>query len=244
MAVALVKNLGTGSSKTAASPRTITIPAAGVAAGNTVFVFWGCNDASLAKPSSVTDTAGNTYVLDKGTASVGGSADAQQVWRSNIATALVSGNTISVSGQSTSAGVTWWTAEEFSGVASGAPTASAENVSTSPTAPTLAATPTAAGSLVVGGLSLNGPTEDTFTQDSDTLEGSWVSLTSAGTTGGAQTSNETGRPGFKVVSGTSAQTWNPTTGTLRSWAMVLASYPEAATAAVLPPLVMAPMRAT
>jgi len=91
--------------------------------------------------------------------------------------------------------------------------------------PSISRTPTAAGQLFYGCLAIEGLLADTYTQDSDTTDGTWSGRTSQGGTGTA-TSTVTVRGATKLVTGTSAQTWNPAI-TSRDWAavaLVLAPY--------------------
>ncbi|HYY05196.1 MAG TPA: hypothetical protein VE997_01365, partial [Candidatus Limnocylindria bacterium] len=96
--IAFVKNIGTNQSQTSGTSIAVSVPAAGVAAGNTVIVTFAMDPVS----GSVTcaDTKGNTYTLDadvmNGT-SGSGNGVRTVVFSAPVTTALVSGNTITVS---------------------------------------------------------------------------------------------------------------------------------------------------
>ena len=85
--------------------------------------------------------------------------------------------------------------------------------------PSISRTPTAALQLLYTAMAVEGPAGDTYTQDSDTTDGSWATNTSLSTASGTAASNQTIRGAYKIVSGTGAQTWNPTI-TSRDWAAV------------------------
>ena len=101
--------------------------------------------------------------------------------------------------------------EEWSGIDAAAAVAVAAVTSAGATAsPSTSITPTAAGQLVYGALATEGPSTQTFTADADTTGGSWQSLTRIGSNTGSTSDNATIAGQYKIVTGTSAQTWNPT----------------------------------
>lgn len=111
--------------------------------------------------------------------------------------------------------------EEWHGIDGTTPVAVAATTATgATTAVSIARTPTAAGQLFYAALSVEGPTGDAFTQDTDTVDGTWQTLTRLSTTSGTAASNQTVMGVAKLSSGTTAQTWNPTLGTTRDWAAV------------------------
>jgi hypothetical protein len=109
MAAALVQKLGTntGASDLPGS-RTITIPAAGVPVGHLIVVAVSTSGGTI--PTSVVDTAGNTYSLAVSSAVIYDIF----IYYTMVTAALVSGDTITV----TVPGVVWQAeaAAEFSGI--------------------------------------------------------------------------------------------------------------------------------
>jgi epidermal growth factor receptor substrate 15 len=97
----------------------------------------------------------------------------------------------------------------------------ADSVASTSAAPTATGGVPAAGDIVIGALSLKGPTGDTFTQDTDTTAGgAWTSIggaTPGGTSGGSATGNQTARGAYKIVTTATAQTYNPALGTARNY---------------------------
>jgi hypothetical protein len=125
---------------------------------------------------------------------------------------------------------TWGTAatakaivlEEWSGVHAATPLAPITPVtnSGSGTAMTVGPiAPTAANQMVYTALSTEGPTGDTAPSDSDTTNGSWVSLTRLSTGSGTAASNQTVAGQYKLVTASGNQTWDATI-TNRDWAAV------------------------
>lgn len=102
------------------------------------------------------------------------------------------------------------------------------------TTPSVSRTPTAAGQLFYGALAIEGIIGDTYTQDSDTTDGTWATLTSLATSGSTDTTNVVVRGASKLVTGTSAQTWNPTI-TSRDWAAVAIVFNAAPTGVAIVP---------
>jgi hypothetical protein len=70
---------------------TLTIPSGGVPIGHTVIVLAGCNHVAV---TGVTDTRGNTYTID--TSGIGSSATAGSIIRAPVTTALLAGDTITI----------------------------------------------------------------------------------------------------------------------------------------------------
>lgn len=85
------------------------------------------------------------------------------------------------------------------------------------TTPSVARTPDNVGQIVIGAVAVEGPGNDAFTPDADTTDGSWMDLHANATNDATATNNITTSAAIKKVTGTSAQTWNPTLGTSRDW---------------------------
>lgn len=121
--------------------------------------------------------------------------------------------------------------EEWTGIDTTTPIVVAVTTATgSGTSPSIARTPTAADQLVLTALAVEGPATDVITQDDDTTDGTWQVLSKLGTTNATATNNVTIHGAAKQVSGTSAQTWNPTLGTSRDWAALALVLAPASTA--------------
>lgn len=104
-------------------------------------------------------------------------------------------------------------AEEWSGIDNNAfPVAAAElDLSVASTfIPILLASGVPTGDLVYCMSAVEGPASDTYTGDSDTTNGSWVSLTKAGTSNGTADANQTVWGQYKITTGTGNQQWDAT----------------------------------
>lgn len=97
----------------------------------------------------------------------------------------------------------------------------ADNTTGTTTTPTATSGSAAIGDLVIGALSLKGPTGDTFTQDNDVTGGAWNTVAVSGTSGGSATTNQTMRGGYKIPTAAGAQTYNPVLGTARNYAELI-----------------------
>jgi hypothetical protein len=80
----------------------------------------------------------------------------------------------------------------------------------------------ASGNLAYAAMAVEGPSSDTYTQDSDTTNGSWSDLTKLGTSNATADTNQTVYGGYKVVTGTGGQTYNPTINNQRDSAGIIA----------------------
>jgi len=128
-----VKNVGTAGNATAGTTIAVTVPAAGVAANNTVIVTFAMDPA--AGTVSVADTRGNTYTSNADIVNGSGTSGVRTVILSaRVTTALTSGNTITVTFPSVAAKAV--SVNEFSGIAAGNVldrTSTATGTSTAPT---------------------------------------------------------------------------------------------------------------
>lgn len=129
-------------------------------------------------------------------------------------------------------------AEEWSGVDSVTPvigTPVGNDGAASTNLASLADASVAEGNCAYGVEAVEGPSGDTYTQDADTTNGSWSSLTKVGTTNGTADTNQTTYGGYKVVSAAGGQTYNPTIAPARDSAgliLELAKAPPTARAKV------------
>src|SRR5437667_1919810 len=169
--IGFVKNIGTNSSATTGTTIAVTVPAAGVAAGNSIILTLAMGDA--AGTVSAADGV-NTYTV---AANVTNASHVRTVILSaqNV-TALASGATITVTHPSVAARAL--SANEFSGVSKTAAldqTSAASGTDTNPSSGSTATT-TLANELLIGSIAVEGPLADTFTTG-----GSYTPLTRAGT---------------------------------------------------------------
>lgn len=213
---AFVRHCNTSAITTAVTSRTLTVPAAGHAAGNILVVRVTGNNAL--GTVTVTDTQSNPYTP----VHISTADPDMTVLVGQINTALVSGNSVTASFSSTDRVA--MSADEFSGTSTTelvASVAGGPGPSASPSSGA-SSTPGEAIALVLGQVAFNGPTSDTFTQDSDTTGGpAWSSITTAGTTGGSAGSNVTLEGGYKVTTSAAAQTYNPTNSASRDYSCIL-----------------------
>src|SRR5205809_792276 len=170
--IAFVKNIGTNASATTDTTIAVTVPAAGVATGDSVILTLAMADASGGV--TATDSKGNTYSL---AADITNASNVRTViLAAHNVTALVSGDTITVTHPSAS--VRALSANEFSGLS---PTSALDQTHTatgSSTAPSSGATAatTEAAELLLGAMGVAGPISDTFTAGTN-----YTALTRAGT---------------------------------------------------------------
>ena len=110
--------------------------------------------------------------------------------------------------------------EEWAGIDLTTPLAVAEtqanNVSTT-AQPSISRTPTAVGQLMYVCASNEGQVGDWGAQDTDTTDGSWVDVTKDTANTGTHDTSMSVYGGYKVVTGTTAQTWNNTLGVTGDW---------------------------
>src|SRR3989449_2151597 len=170
--IAFVKNIGTNASATTGTTIAVTVPAAGVATGDSVILTLAMADASGGV--SATDAKGDTYSVAAHVTNV--SNVRTVILAAHNLTALVSGDTITVTHPSAS--LRALSANEFSGLS---PTSALDQTHTatgSSTAPSSGATAatTEAAELLLGAMGVAGTTSDTFTAGA-----SYTALAQAGT---------------------------------------------------------------
>ena len=203
---AFVKNIGQSSCGTTSA--TVTVPAAGVAAQNTVILRLALR-GTTAPAVTASDSRGNTYSVDR---DVLNGNQRVVILHARVTTALTSGNTITVNfPSSTSSGLV---ADEFANVASGAADASGAGTGTSanPSAPV---TTISNPSLLIGAVSSTG--QLTATQPSGFTALTAQSLACAT----VQLTNVGGR---RLVTTTGAYSYAPTLSASGTWAAAVVAY--------------------
>lgn len=117
-------------------------------------------------------------------------------------------------------------AEEWSGIdpttpVVGTPFANTATGTTHPGTDSLTDTSVALGNVAYAVIAVEGPTSDVYTQDADTVNGSWVSLTKLGTSNATADLNQTTYGGYKTVTATGAQSYHATTPATRDSAGII-----------------------
>lgn len=229
MAIAFVADGGTASAKAVTvTSISVTVPAGGHAAGNLLFVGGAlvCTGAGIT--FTCADSKGNSYTLLE-IASDGGMIRSLQ-FASVLGTALVSGDTVTITASSASA-ITGYAmrTEEFSGVSVTEDVASTSAGAASGSVAVGPITPPSAVALVIAQVFISGLPADSWTGDADTDGGSaWVERPVVGTTGGTGSTNRTNRFAYKITTSSAAQTFNATIFS-RNWRASLVALQETAT---------------
>jgi len=209
--IAFVKNIGNASCGTTSN--VITVPAGGVAAGNTLIARVGIRHGTPTGTVTVTDSKGNTYTLDK---DVTGAGVRVLVFSANVGTALAAGDTITVN-YPTSFNSTGVVVSEYSGISATNRVDTTGSATGNSITPSANLTTITANTLVYGAVATtNHPlyTEASgWTTDVDQAPGC----------GGSQ-GNSTNHGAYRVVSTTGAYTYNPTLSTGMPWAEAIVAY--------------------
>lgn len=206
-AISFVQNVGAIATKGAHTELQIVVPAAGVAAGNTVIIGIATDYSTNNPPPLIpicSDSKGNTYTVDREYNY--NNSKQGSICSAPITTALVSGDTITVTHTSINASA--MSASEFSGLLTvGALDQTAATINqTTNIDSTVTATTAQADELLFGSIASENPPTTTFTPG-----GTFTALPSAGTSGSAASSNMTIFSEYNIVS--SIGTYNAT-GTL------------------------------
>lgn len=216
--ISFIKNIGTVTSTSTGTTTAITVPVSGVAAGNRVFVLLGMNPST----GTVTcnDSGGNSYAVDRDVANGSGTSGVRTVILSaQVATALVSGNTITCTHPSVTARAL--SANEFSGLATTAAVDKIASATGNNAAPSSGATSTTtqASELLIGAIGVEGPTTETFTAAAN-----YTAIGRAGTSGGTSANNITMNPEYRIVSAAGAYSASGTLSASRKWATAIVTY--------------------
>ncbi len=213
-----VKNIGNVNTKTTGTSLVINVTES-VPAGNTIIVRVLTDYTASA--ATIADSKGNTYTRDR-TAPNSGNTMRAAIFSAPITTALVPGDTITITTPSTAAKVA--IADEFRGLLSSSILDVQNGTSGSSTTPgtSISINTTHANSLVLGFVGVEGPQDDdTYTEDA---LGQFASLPRGGTIGDTDTSNLTINGGFKSVSVTGNYKHQPTLDPSRNWILFIMSY--------------------
>jgi hypothetical protein len=233
MAWTHVREAGTAVANNVSSTTLVfTVGASGCQVGDTLVAIISSDNSGTngAAPTlSVSDTGGNSWsVRNVSLRDPGLVNEGVCTWTADclVTTALVSGNTITATFNPAVVAKSM-SIREFAG---GAQTtvaadrlAGQNGTNGSSAAPTASLNPAVLTDyLMIGAVGVECGTADTFTQDTDTTNGTWVSYTRVGA--GLTTSGNTVAGAYKIVTANGGQTYNPTLGTIRDWAEKMTAY--------------------
>ncbi len=213
--ISYVKNVGTNTNQASGNTTlAVTVPVAGVAQGNFLAVYFA-EDADGTNPTCA-DTRGNTYTRQVNASSANTNAVARlAIFTAPVTTALVSGDTITVSWTTATVAEAMSVSEFVNVDVLDVTPVTATGSSTAPT--TGNAATTYRETLLIGGIASEGPVADTFTAGANYLT---APPTRAGTSLATATSNVTINPEYRIVSATGNYLANGTI-TSRDWAAAI-----------------------
>ena len=229
MAIGTPVSIGTTSNKTAATTVDLTTTAA-VPAGALIVVCIALDNGWISGGillDSITDTASNSYAeaVKREIGGASGDGVASAIWYSKNSAALASGSTITVdwytSNNPTVKSISAFYCEGIDTTDPLHEIGTAIGTSSTPSVSTAAAT-TQADVLTIGIVGTEGSSGDTFTQDASPAYGDVP--VRVGTSGASATSNITLAGGHFIETATGVKTYNPTLGTSRDWAAVIATF--------------------
>ena len=213
---------------TTATSTAVAMAAAGsISTGNYLIARIALDNAgtSGAAPTcTITDPRSNTWTVvgpaNRTAASAANDGSTTYIAYAKVVNTYTNGDSLTVNHSPTTPAKAI-NVEEWYGIDGTTPVAVASTTATGSSAtPSIARTPLAAGQLFYGAISAEGPATDVFTQDTDTTDGNWVTLTRVASANATAASNQDVYGVAKLVTGTSVQTWNPNIGTSRDWAQL------------------------
>ncbi len=191
--ISYVKNVGTSNSKVANTSLSVTVPAAGVAKGNLLVISFAID--GVAGAISASDSRGNSYATaaNASYASPGTGNVRTVILYSTVSTALVNGDTITVTYPSRTAKA--MTVDEYSGVNTLDVISVATGITTTPSTGNV--TTTDNNELLVAAFGVEGDITEIFTAG-----GSFSASPppESGTTGSTAATNATIDPAYQIVS--------------------------------------------
>jgi Tfp pilus assembly protein PilV len=211
--IAFVKNVGQASCGT--TSMTITVPAGGVTAGNTLIVRLMLRGNS-AGAVGASDSRGNAYTADKDVMNVD---QRIVVFSAAVETALSGGDTITVTHpDANSKGVA---ADEFSGVAAAGRVDATGSATGNSTTPAVSVTTANADDLAIGAVSI-------ANLQTGTQPAAWTGLTSQVLSCGNPSSAKSSSFGaYRIASTGGTYTYNPTMSNGGRWAAAAVGYKAA-----------------
>jgi hypothetical protein len=219
--VEFVKTIGTTSATSTGTSMSIAIPASGVAVGNRVILTLALNPA--AGSVSCSDDGGNSYAVERNVRNGSGTKGVRIVILSaHVATALISGNTITCVHPNVTARA--MAANEFSGLLATSAVDRKHSATGNNTTPSSGATAktTQAAELLLGIIGVEGPSSESFSAGTN-----YTVVGRAGTNGGTATNNITINPEYRIVDAAAAYSATGTLGARRRWAAAIVTYKAA-----------------
>lgn len=208
-APAFVKQLGTATCSGASS--SVTIPAAGVGAGNLVVVVLVLRGATVSGAVGLTDARGNSYSPD---VDFTNGTIRQVVFSGRAATALAAGDALTATHPNVDAEA--MAALEFAGIAQPPLDVSAANGGQSAT-PTVTATTANSSDLLSGAAGSGG--NRTYTEATG-----WSTVASVATNCGGGAGRSTLHAAYRIVSSAASWTYDPTHSASDRWTAGIAAY--------------------
>lgn len=203
----------------------VTVPVGGVPTGAVIFGALSERTNHAAPVGSVADTALNTYQIPTNASGNLNNVAANgvgELWYSYTGGALVSGNTITYTRNTSGSNVAFSCFYATGLLASGDPFDIAANATGTNTTPSVSVTPGTANDLAVGVLAAKGDA-GTFTQDASLA---WATPPVQSTTGSAGTAARV-EGGTVVLSGASSTTYAPTISVGTPWVIIIATFKPA-----------------
>ncbi len=212
-AITKVQDIGTASLTGSGTTISVTVPAGGVSLGNTVIVTFVMDEAIGGVTCA--DTGSNTYTNNVDQKNANNVRTV--IFSANITTALVSGNTITVTHPSVDPRVMH--AMEFSGLATSAfDRFSSWKASGTSMTSNSTSTTTEAKELLIGAIGVAGPIGDTFTPTSETPVWNKTEV------GAGTTTTVTLNSLYRIVTSTGAYPASGTNSPSRAYAADIATY--------------------
>ena len=215
-------NSATAQSKTNETTLNITVPTGGWAVNSSVIIVASIDSSLNQFVSTITDTAGNTYVNDSTADNTNNVRT--EVWSSHDIVALAAGNTITITWNVAAdakaaiaanfTGLVPTSTEDFSQTNTGTDTSPQVNNTTQNTAQ--------ADELIIGGYGGEGPNGDIW-GDPTTLSDENI-IAKIGTTGGQAVSNITSFMLYRIVSSIAQWDTDASIDVSRDWAANLVCY--------------------
>lgn len=207
-----VNNVGQASCGSGTS-LSVVVPSAGVAAGDTLIVRLDLRSTGTTAVSA-SDSKGNAYTVDANSIHESG-LQRSTIFSAYIATALVSGNTITVSFPFAASSAV--VVDEFSGIAQTGRLDASGTRNGQNSTPSVSVTTTRADDVVVGAVSA--ATNTTFTQPAG-----WTPLTSQSVSCGGAPGDSLNLGAYQIPSSTGTYSYNPTLSSSQRWAAAAVAY--------------------
>ena len=213
--IGFVKNVGTAASEISGTVLVVTVPAEGVAAGNSILLTFAMDGA--VGPVSAADSQSNLYTVDAEVSNLGRVRTV--ILSAHNVTPLASGDVLTVTHPLVTARAL--SANEFSGLAAAGALDRTSTAIGSGSTPSSGLTPTTtqADELLLGAIGVEAHLGLSFTPGAD-----YLGLARAGTRGGPPNTNITINPEYRIVNALGAYAADGLLGSPRQWAAAIATY--------------------